>query len=115
MSWLQTKYLAETKRIAWSAAFLTVVTIMLAAPRSSAAQAMQKGISVELASTSSAAPVPDADKQDALIVTVTETGKLYFGIEPVTPDSVAERIKDRASHRTLYIKADARAPYACVV
>lgn len=115
MNWLETKYLAETKRIAWSVAFLAVVTMMLAAPRSSAAQAMQKGISVELAPTSSAAPMPDADKQDASIVAVSASGKFYFGIDPVAPDSLEETIKNRASHRTLYIKADARAPYACVV
>jgi biopolymer transport protein ExbD/biopolymer transport protein TolR len=78
---------------------------------------MQKGISVELAPTSSAVPVPEADNQNALIVTVTDEGKLYFGIDPVTPGSLAERLKGRLSDRTqnLYIKADARAPYASVV
>jgi biopolymer transport protein ExbD len=78
---------------------------------------MQKGISVELAPTNSAVPVPDADNQDALIIAVTDTGRLYLGIDPVTPGSLAEKLKGRLSHRTqsLYIKADARAPYACVV
>jgi biopolymer transport protein ExbD len=80
-------------------------------------QAMQKGISVELASTSSAVSVPDADSQKALIITVTDTGRLYFGINPVTADALAEQLKGRLSRRTqnLYIKADARAPYAYVV
>jgi biopolymer transport protein ExbD len=61
--------------------------------------------------------VPDADNSDALIITVTEAGKLYFGIDPVTPDSLAEKLKGRLSQCTqsLYIKADARAPYASVV
>jgi len=79
---------------------------------------MQKGISVELApTTSSAVPVPDADKQDALIITVTDAGRLYFGIDPVTPGSLAEKLKSRLSGHTqnLYIKADARASYAIVV
>jgi len=78
---------------------------------------MQKGISVELAPTSSAVPVPDADKQDALIITVTDAGRLYFGIDLVTPGSLAEKLKDRLSDHTqnLYIKADARASYAIVV
>jgi biopolymer transport protein ExbD len=80
-------------------------------------QAMQKGISVELAPTSSAVSVPDADSQDALIISVTDTGRLYFGINPVTPDSLAGQLKGVLSRRTqnLYIKADARAPYAYVV
>jgi len=47
---------------------------------------------------------------------VTDTGILYFGIDSVTPDSLAEKLKGRPSRtQNLYIKADARAPYACVV
>jgi biopolymer transport protein ExbD/biopolymer transport protein TolR len=99
---------------AWSMVLLVVATTMSAVPRSSA-QAMQKGIRVELARTNSAVAVPDADNQDALIVTVTESGKLYFGIDPVTVESLVGKLKDRASRRTIYVKADARAPYASVV
>lgn len=97
-------------------ALLLGVTTMSAAPRSPA-QAMQQGISVELVPTSSAVPVPDADNADALIITVTDTGRFYFGIDPVAPISLAEDLKGRLSHRmqNLYIKADARAPYACVM
>src|ERR1700730_6898346 len=88
---------------------------MSAAPRSNA-QAMQKGISVELAPTSNAVPVPDAENRDAVIITVTDSGKLYFGIDSVTPDSLAEKLKGRMSRtQNLYVKADARAPYAYVV
>ena len=115
MSWLETNYLVRTKQTMWSAAFLAVVTMTLTAPRSTA-QGMQKGISVELVPTTSATPVPDADNRDALIITVTESGKLYFGIDPVAPDSVAGRLRDRQLRtQNLYIKADARAPYASVV
>jgi biopolymer transport protein ExbD len=114
MSWLKTN-LARLKNRVWTVAFLVGVIAMSAAPRSSA-QAMQIGISVELAPTSSAVPVPDADNQDALIITVTDTGRLYFGIDPVTPGSLAEELKGRLSRsQNLYIKADARAPYAYVV
>ena len=61
--------------------------------------------------------MPGADNPEALIITVTDTGKLYFGIDPVTPGSLAEKLKGRMSDRTqnLYVKADARAPYAWVV
>jgi biopolymer transport protein ExbD len=115
MSWLKTNNLARLQNRVWTVALLAVVTTMTAAPRS-AAQAMQKGISVELVPTSSAVPAPDADNHDALIITVTDTGKLYFGIDPVTPESLAEKLKVRLSHtQNLYIKADAKAPYACVV
>ncbi len=108
--------LARLKNTVGSLALLAVVAAVTLVPRS-AAQAMQKGISVELAPTSSAVPVPDADRQDALIITVTDSGRMYFGIDAVTPDSLAEKLKARPSHQTqtLYIKADARAAYASVV
>src|SRR5260370_35226161 len=100
MSGLGTNNLARLRNRAWTVALLVVVTAVSAAPRSTA-QAMQKGISVELAHTSSAVPVPDADKQDALIVTVTETGGFYFGIDPVAPGSPAENLKGRRADQTL--------------
>ncbi len=116
MSWHKATSLARLKDRAWCVAFLVLAAMMSANPRSHA-QAMQKGISVKLAPTSSAVAVPDADSPEALIIAVTDTGKLYFGIDPVTPDSLADKIEGRLAHRTqnLYVKADARAPYACVV
>ncbi len=116
MSWLETNSLVTQKNRLWSVALLAIATTLSAAPRSTA-QAMRKGISVELAPTSSAVPAPDADKAGALIITVTDAGKIYFGIDPVAAGSLAEKLKGRASDRAqnLYVKADARAPYACVV
>jgi len=82
------------------------------------AQAMRKGISVELPVTSNAAPMPDADQEDALIVSVTEDGTVYFGVDPISAAGLAEKVKGGLPNRTekkLYIKADARTPYANVV
>jgi biopolymer transport protein ExbD len=82
------------------------------------AQTMQKGISVELPVTSNAVPIPEADQEDALIVSVTDDGSVYFGVDPISPAALAEKIRDGLSNRTerkLYIKADARTPYANVV
>lgn len=116
MSWLKRNNLATLKNTIGSLTLLAVVAAATPVPRSTA-QAMQKGISVKLAPTSSAVPVPDADHQDALIITVTDSGKLYLGIDVVTPDTLLEKLKASPSHHTptLYIKADARAPYASVV
>jgi biopolymer transport protein ExbD len=78
---------------------------------------MQKGIHVELATASNAVTSPDADHEDSLIVTVTSNGSVYLGINPSTPAALAEQIKSLLSGREqkVYIKADARAPYADVV
>jgi biopolymer transport protein ExbD len=116
MSGLKASNLARLNNRVWSVALLVVVTAMSVAPRS-AAQVMQRGISVELAPTSSGVPVPEADNAGALIISVTDTGRIYFGIDPVAPDALAENLKARPSHhtQTLYIKADARVPYTHVV
>lgn len=116
MSGLAINTLGGLKQRAWSVAFLVLLP-MMSATHLGRAQTMQEGISVELAPTSSAVPVPDADSQDALIITVTDTGRIYFGIDPVTPDTLADKFKARRSGytRALYIKADARAPYASLV
>jgi len=78
--------------------------------------ALQKGISVELAPTSNATTVPAADNADASIVTVTDNGSVYFGTDLVTPATLADEMKSRPRDRQqkLYIKADARAPFANV-
>jgi biopolymer transport protein ExbD len=82
----------------------------------SADQVLQKGISVQLPVSSDAAPMPDADNDGALIVSVTDRGSVYFGIDPVTPPALVEKIKSVLSdQKMLYIKSDARTPYADVV
>ena len=82
-----------------------------------AAQNLQTGISVNLPIVSNAAPVPDADKEDALIVTVTENGDTYLGVDAITPDALADKTEHALAFRAekkVYIKADARAQYANV-
>ncbi len=78
--------------------------------------ALQKGISVQMPQTSNAAPVPEADNEDAWIVTVTAYGSMYFGTDPVTATSLADEMKRRPRIRgqKLYVKADARSAFAHV-
>lgn len=78
---------------------------------------LQKGISVDLPVTSNAVALPDADLQDAFILSVTENGSVYVGIDLTTPAALTEKVRAGLSNLTkkLYIKADARTPYANVV
>jgi biopolymer transport protein ExbD len=75
---------------------------------------MQRGVSVQLAVTKNATPMPEADNEDAWIVTVTAEGATYFGTDPVAAASLADEMKRRPRKREqkLYVKADARAPFA---
>jgi biopolymer transport protein ExbD len=97
---------------------LTAATTPPAAAQSPvAAPALQKGISVELAPTRNALPMPYADNEDALLATVTDNGGVYFGVHLITPDALAGKIKTGLSSgkKQLYIKADARTAYANVI
>lgn len=78
--------------------------------------ALQKGVSVQMAVTNNATPMPEADQQDAWIVAVTAAGQVYFGTQAVSVEQLSQEMKARPRNRDakLYIKADARAPYASV-
>src|SRR5271169_1285001 len=93
-----------------------VLAAVLFAPRANHAQQLQQGVSVQLAVTSNAVPMPEADNEDAWIVAVIADGSLYLGIDPVSPSQLADKMKRRPRRRDqkLYIKADARAPFADV-
>jgi len=80
---------------------------------------LQKGVSVNLAVTENPVKMPDADKDDALLVSVMHDGKVFFGSDQISPDQLTEKVKDRLSNKTgekrVYVKADARALYGKVV
>ncbi len=79
---------------------------------------LQKGISVDMAKVNNPTPMPDADKEDALLVSVMRDGTVYFGSDKVAVDSLTGKVKDRLANRTdkeVYVKADARAHFGNVV
>jgi biopolymer transport protein ExbD len=83
-----------------------------------AVQAMQRGISVQLPVTRNAVPMPNADQEGSSIVTLIEDGSAYFGVDPMSPAGLVDTLKNSLSNSTenkLYIKADARTPYANVI
>jgi biopolymer transport protein ExbD/biopolymer transport protein TolR len=79
---------------------------------------LQRGVSVQMPVTSNAVAVPNADTQDALVVALTADGTAYLRADQVATSALAERVRSILSTRnekTLYIKADARVPYARVI
>ncbi|MGA3328930.1 MAG: biopolymer transporter ExbD [Terriglobia bacterium] len=114
MSRIATNTWGSPWRRVWSVTVVVFVTMLFAAPRCTS-QELQKGVSVELAVTRSAVAMPDADNEGALIIAVTHSGSVYFGIDPITPAALAKKLGP--SHRAeekLYLKADARTPYSNV-
>ena len=79
---------------------------------------LQRGQSVDLAKTNNPIQMPDADKEDALIVAVMRDGRVFFDTQQVGPEELTNKVKERVQNRvnkTVYVKADARAKYKAVV
>ena len=99
-----------------------VATALAAIPGGVRAQSavapLQRGVSVQQPVTTHAVAVPDADRQDALVVALTADGSLYLGADRLSTDALADRVRRTLSardDRTLYLKADAHVPYARLV
>jgi biopolymer transport protein TolR len=79
---------------------------------------LQKGISVDLAKVNSPTPMEDADKEDALLVSVMRNGDVFFGTDKISTDNLTSKVKDRLANKMdkrVYVKADARAHFGSVV
>jgi biopolymer transport protein TolR len=72
---------------------------------------LQKGISVDMPKVNNPEQMPDADKEDALLVSVMRNGDVFFGTEKISPDNLTTKVKDRLANRVdkrVYVKADSR-------
>jgi len=79
---------------------------------------LQKGTPVDMARVENPQDLPDADKDDAVIVAVTRDGYLFLGNTRTELDVVSSQISDLISGRTdktVYIRSDGRAKYGDVV
>jgi biopolymer transport protein ExbD len=80
---------------------------------------LQKGVSVDLARTDNPSQMPDADKEDSLLVAVMRDGSIFFGSDKVPADQLTSKVKDKLSSKAgdkrVFVKADARAKYGAVV
>lgn len=100
------------------ACLVSLVMIAIAGAVFAQSPPLQRGVSVQLPVTSNAVAVPNADKQDALVVALTADGTTYLNANRLSTPALADRVKSVLSTRndkTLYIKADARVPFERVV
>ncbi len=79
---------------------------------------LQKGQSVDMAKVNNPTPMPDADKDDALLVVVMRDGQIFFGTDRIKADELTNKVKDRLANKPdkrIFIRADSRAKYGYVV
>ncbi|MBI4464317.1 MAG: biopolymer transporter ExbD [Acidobacteria bacterium] len=79
---------------------------------------LQKGVSVDLVRTQNPRSMPDADREDAVVVAVTRDGKVFLGSDQTQMGDLVREVQELIANRvdkTVYIKSDARAKYERVV
>jgi biopolymer transport protein TolR len=79
---------------------------------------LQHGVSVDMAQVNNPEQMPDADKEDALLVSITRDGQVYFGSDQISVDNLTSKVKDRLANKPdkrVYVKADMRARFGGVV
>src|SRR5882724_10694230 len=60
---------------------------------------LQHGVSVDMAKVNNPQSMPDADKEDALLVSVMRDGTVYFGTDKLPADQLTGKVKDRLANR----------------
>jgi biopolymer transport protein ExbD/biopolymer transport protein TolR len=79
---------------------------------------LSKGLTVELAKVNNPSDMPDADKDDAVIVGISASGDVYLGSTKSDITQIADQVRDRLSNKldkTVFVKSDGRAKYGEVV
>jgi biopolymer transport protein TolR len=79
---------------------------------------LQKGVSVDMAKVNNPVAMPDADKDDAILLSVTRDGSIYLRTTKIDLSQVTAKVKDEVKDRlnkVVFIKSDARTKYGDVV
>jgi biopolymer transport protein ExbD/biopolymer transport protein TolR len=79
---------------------------------------LQKGVSVDMAKAENTMDLPNADKDDAVLLAITRDGSIYLGNNKIAFDLITTTVKDRLANRpdkTVFVRSDARAKYGDVV
>ena len=79
---------------------------------------VQNKVNVDLAKSVDATPMPDAEKEDSVVVAVTRDGKVYLGANQISPADLGPKVTDLLTNKTnkeVYLRADARSNYGVVM
>ena len=79
---------------------------------------LTKGFPADLAKVNNPSDMPNADKDDAVIIGISAGGDVYLGNNKTDLTQVADQVRDRISNKldkTVFVKSDGRAKYGVVV
>jgi biopolymer transport protein ExbD/biopolymer transport protein TolR len=78
---------------------------------------LQNKVSVDMAQVDNPESMPDADKEDAIVVAITRDGGVFLGQDKIAVDELGAKVRDKLADKpgkTIFIRADARAQYRAV-
>ncbi len=78
---------------------------------------LQNKVQIDMAKVENATAMPDADKDDAIVVAVTRDGSVFLGQDKVDPSTLGSKVSDKLADKTdktIFVRADARAQYRAV-
>jgi len=78
---------------------------------------LQNKVQVDMAKVDNPTSMPDADKEDAIVVAITRDGRVFLGQNPVAVPELGGLVRDKLADRpgkTIYVRADARAQFRAV-
>ncbi len=74
-------------------------------------------VQIDLAEVNNSVPMPDADKEDAIVVAITRDGGVFLGQNKIAPEQLGQLVSQKLADtpgKTIFIRADARAQYRAV-
>ncbi|HEX4029662.1 MAG TPA: biopolymer transporter ExbD [Terracidiphilus sp.] len=78
---------------------------------------LQNKVQITMVQVQNAIAMPDADKDDAIVVAVTRDGGIFLGQNRVDPSQLGTLVRDKLADKTdktIFIRADSRAQYRTV-
>jgi biopolymer transport protein ExbD len=79
---------------------------------------LQNKVNVDLANSTTATPMDDANKEDAVVVAITRDSRIYLGQNQTTVANLGTQVTDDLANKTskiVYFRSDARAHYGTVM
>lgn len=79
---------------------------------------LQNKVNVDLAQSTTATPMDDANKEDSVVVAVTRDSRVYLGQNQTSLANLGTQVNDELQNKTskvVYFRADARAHYGTVM
>jgi biopolymer transport protein TolR len=79
---------------------------------------LQNKVNVDLANSTTATPMDDANKEDSVVVAITRDSRIYLRQNQTTLQTLGTQVNDELQNKTskiVYFRADARAHYGTVM